>query len=98
MSYIDSSSVLEGATLFAANLLNETLENNGVVGPNTDALADLYVFDLAGAVLFSFDGDAIGEIAYHESEHYRVTRDFLNAPERYFKHLFDTPDEGGDDV
>ena len=28
------------------------------------------------------------EIAYRETEHYRVTRDFLNAPERFFKHLF----------
>jgi predicted ATPase len=41
-----------------------------------------------GAVLFSLDGDAIREIAYRETEHYRVTRDFLNSPERYFKHLF----------
>jgi len=41
-----------------------------------------------GAVLFSLDGDAIREIAYRDTEHYRVTRDFLNAPERYFKHLF----------
>jgi len=41
-----------------------------------------------GAVLFSLDGDTIREVAYHETEHYRVTRDFLNSPERFFKHLF----------
>lgn len=36
-----------------------------------------------GAVLFSFDGNRIQEIAYRNSDHYRLTRDFLNAPERY---------------
>jgi predicted ATPase len=41
-----------------------------------------------GAVLLSLDGDLIEEIAYRETEHYRVTREFLNSPERYFKHLF----------
>ena len=44
-----------GLTLMGAAFLNETLENHGVVGYNTDALADLYVFDLGGILLFSFD-------------------------------------------
>ena len=35
-------------TLMSAAFLNETLENHGVHGYNTDALADLYVFDVAG--------------------------------------------------
>ena len=48
------------------------------------------ILSYPGAVLFSLDGESIREIAYRESDHYRVTRDFLNAPERYFKHLFDT--------
>ena len=56
------------------------------------------ILSYPGAVLFSFDGNAIEEIAYRESEPYRVTRDFLNAPERYFKHLFDTLGEGEKDV
>jgi predicted ATPase len=49
-----------------------------------------------GAVLFSLDGDAIREIAFRETEHYSITRDFLNAPELYLKHLFedDDADEG----
>jgi predicted ATPase len=46
-----------------------------------------------GAVLLSLDGDSIQEIAYKETEHYRVTRDFLNAPERYFKYLFDDSED-----
>jgi predicted ATPase len=41
-----------------------------------------------GAVLFSLDGDAIREIAYRETSHYLITRDFLTSPERFFKHLF----------
>lgn len=41
--------------VFAAAFLNETLENKGVVGPNTDALTDLYLFDGLGILLFSFD-------------------------------------------
>lgn len=39
------------------------------------------------AVIFSLDGETITEIAYRETEHYLITRDFLNAPERFFKHL-----------
>ena len=46
------------------------------------------ILSYPGAVLFSLDGDSIREIAYRETEHYRVTRDFLNSPERYLKHLF----------
>ncbi len=50
-----------------------------------------------GAVLLSLDGDSIREVGYRETEHYRITRDFLNAPERYFKHLFRAgSDEKGD--
>ena len=44
-----------GLTLMAAALVNESIENKGVVGPNTDALADLYVFDIGAMILFSFD-------------------------------------------
>lgn len=46
------------------------------------------ILSYPGAVLFSLDGDSIREIAYRETEHYLVSRDFLNSPERYFKHLF----------
>jgi hypothetical protein len=41
------------ANLYVAAFMNEALENGGVVGDNTDCLADLYVFDLAGILLFS---------------------------------------------
>jgi predicted ATPase len=48
------------------------------------------------AVLFDLDGDHIREVAYRETRHYLITRDFLNAPERFFKHLFAQPDDQGD--
>jgi hypothetical protein len=42
-------------TLMASALVNETIENKGVVGRNTDAIADMYVFDIGAMILFSFD-------------------------------------------
>ena len=48
------------------------------------------------AVLYSLDGDAIEEVAYEETRHFLITRDFLNSPARFFKHLFAT-DEVADD-
>ena len=27
-------------------------------------------------------------VVYEDTEHYQITRDFLNNRERYFKHLF----------
>jgi predicted ATPase len=41
-----------------------------------------------GAVLYGFGEDGISEISYRETDHYQLTRDFLNSPDRYFKHLF----------
>ena len=55
------------------------------------------ILSYPGAVLFSLDGDAIREIAYSDTDHYRVTKDFLNAPERFFRHLFSTSDSESED-
>jgi predicted ATPase len=41
-----------------------------------------------GATIYSLDGAGIEPIDYRETKHYLVTRDFLNGPERFFKHLF----------
>ena len=51
-----------------------------------------------GAVLFDLDGDTIQEINYRETKHFLITRDFLNSPERFFKHLFGRVDDGGSDA
>ena len=48
-----------------------------------------------GAVLLSLDGNEIREVHYVDTDHYRVTKQFLTAPERYFKHLFS--EESADD-
>ncbi len=44
---------------------------------------------LPGARVMSFSDDGIEEVDYRSTEHFRLSRDFLNAPERYFRHLFD---------
>lgn len=48
---------------------------------------------LPGARVLSFSDQGIVEVDYRETEHFRLTRDFLNAPERYFRHLFEDTDE-----
>jgi predicted ATPase len=40
-----------------------------------------------GATLLSLDRGALRRTTYQETEHYRITRDFLEAPERFFRHL-----------
>ncbi len=42
---------------------------------------------LPGATLLEFADGRIASVAYDEIEHVRITRDFLNAPERYLRHL-----------
>ncbi len=40
------------------------------------------------ALIYRLAPNGIGRVAYEDTEHYRITRDFLNSPERYFKSLF----------
>jgi predicted ATPase len=40
-----------------------------------------------GARIYSFDSVPVSEVQYGELEHVRLTRDFLNAPERFLKAL-----------
>jgi predicted ATPase len=53
------------------------------------------ILSYPGAVLFNLDGDSIEEIDYRETKHFLITRDFLNSPERFFKHLLATADDDG---
>ena len=50
-----------------------------------------------GAVLLSLDRAGITRVQYTDTEHYRLTKDFLACPERYFRHLFAPDDEEGGD-
>jgi predicted ATPase len=43
---------------------------------------------LPGASVLSIEDGRLREVSYKETEHYQLTRDFLNAPERYHRHLF----------
>lgn len=42
-----------------------------------------------GATVLSLDGGSIEAMDYRDTDHYLLTRDFLDAPERFFRHLFD---------
>lgn len=46
-----------------------------------------------GARIYRLGTQGIEPVAYRDTEHYLITRDFLNAPERYFKTLFGSSDE-----
>ena len=47
--------ILAFSSLMAYHYLNEVVENNRFVGPNIDPIADFYIFNVAGLILFSSD-------------------------------------------
>jgi len=49
---------MAGLTMFGYHFLNEVVENNDRVGPNADPVADFWIFNPAGIILFSNDGVA----------------------------------------
>jgi predicted ATPase len=51
---------------------------------------------LPGARVLNLDGGSLHEIDYRETEHFRLTRDFLNAPERFYRHLLEEESESDD--
>ena len=47
-----------------------------------------------GATILSLDGETIREVDYRDTDHFKITRDFLADPARYFHYLFaDDADE-----
>lgn len=52
---------------------------------------------LPGATILSIEGGELRPVAYQETEHYQLTRDFLNKPERYHRHLFRDEEERGEE-
>lgn len=40
------------------------------------------------ALIYRLSPAGIEQVAYEDTEHYRITRDFLDSPERFFKTLF----------
>jgi predicted ATPase len=51
------------------------------------------ILSYPNARILSLDGNKIEEIEYKETEHYKLTRSFLENPERYLRHLFADEDE-----
>jgi hypothetical protein len=47
--------LFSAATMATYHLLNEFVENGAYSGDNVDPIADVYVFDAGGMILFSFD-------------------------------------------
>lgn len=45
-----------------------------------------------GADIFSFDEDGIQSVDYEATEHYTLTKNFLNNPDAYFRFLFNNDD------
>jgi len=41
-----------------------------------------------GALIYQLGPEGISRVAYEETEHFQLTRDFLNGRERFFRHLF----------
>ena len=56
------------------------------------------ILSYPGAVLFALDAEGIRETTYSETDHFRITRDFLNGPERYLKHLLGESDGTDEDA
>jgi predicted ATPase len=48
---------------------------------------------LPGAAIYSFDGGEIREVAWEETEHYQITKGFLNRPDLYLEELL-RPEDG----
>ncbi len=41
-----------------------------------------------GATIYSCDADRLMPIAYTDTQHYQITKNFLNKPDNFLKHLF----------
>lgn len=55
---ITHSSTFSLLTLGIQHLLNETIENHNKTGVNVDPIADIYIFDIAGVLVFNYDSIA----------------------------------------
>lgn len=40
------------------------------------------------ATIYSCDADILKSIAYTDTQHYQITKHFLNNPDSYLQHLF----------
>lgn len=52
---------------------------------------------LPGATVLSIHEGQLREVSYRDTEHFQLTRDFLNAPDRYHRHLFKAAEQDAED-
>lgn len=45
-----------------------------------------------GALIYQFTEDGIERVGYEDTEPYKLTKSFLDAPDRFLRHLFDDDD------
>lgn len=50
-----------------------------------------------GALIYQFSADGVEAVTYRDTEHYRLTRRFLENPERMLGYLFEDFREGGNE-
>lgn len=48
---------------------------------------------LPGATILSLEDGELRQVEYTETEHYQLTRSFLEAPERFYRHLLQDADD-----
>ncbi len=63
------------------------LENNGQV-QFVIATHSPILLCYPGATIYNIRGNQIEEVSYTDTEHFQVTKSFLENPEVYFRHLF----------
>lgn len=51
---------------------------------------------LPGATVLSIEEGRLREVSYRDTEHYQLTRDFLNSPERFHRYLFRSESDSQD--
>jgi hypothetical protein len=84
---VPAPAAVAATTLLTAAFINETIENKGVHGRNTDCIADFWFFDLGGILLFNID--ALNEFF----SEYLVVADWSLQPS-FVPPSFDLHDQG----
>ena len=46
-------------------------------------------FCFLSRIIYEFSDNGLRAVDHHDTEHYRITRAFLNRPEQLLKHLFE---------
>lgn len=81
------------AALSPSRLLTLLVELNALARGGAQLIVATHspiLMALPGARLLLLDGDGIRPVDYRDTEHYRVTRDFLTDPARMLHYLLDT--------